>query len=728
MADKSVEYYQQQLRKAQGNATFAENNGDTNQKNIFGAKLEAAKLDLARAEAAAAGSPPSNSVSTSSSPVAREAQTPANTAGNQTVRQSQAGQVNISSGPIYNDFGGGVTPISEMSDAERTEHIRANESLERSAYLDSRENGTQYVPGEATGNPAFGFTPPDPPPSAVEPDPPLPTGYGGGRGSVVEQPGERAAASTTGYSTPAEPASVPYPEQRTSATPVGETRETVLGGYDTEAAAEARTTRLIEREQSEAAAQGRPPDTYETVQAPDGTYDVVKVTEGEATPADTGFSGGRGSVVERPGERAAAAVPDTPEDTGYSDPFAEGGDVQDIGEETIIRSPEDSNLADDPIVNEYDEFGDIEERDLSAPPEPQEDAPTEDPVVNDYDEFAGIERDLQNPDSVVAADVDPAVDPTVANTAANEDINIANNQDAERRAAEQEADRQQQINQAALDKLKAQSAAQQNRDPQGTGDWRVKLRLASDSEYFYNADWQVDGNAGILRPLQDTDGIVFPYTPSIQILYAADYNQYHPTHSNYQHYFYKGSKVGEVVMTATFTAQDTAEANYLLAVIHFLKSASKMFYGQDPQRGSPPPLLFLTGLGEYQFNEAPCVISQFNYVLPNDVDYIRANVQQIRAGTLQYDLRNKNTGAALTSWSSSINRVLTTPGLTIGAENPTSRISSQTANLSTENATYVPTKMEMTITLLPVQNRLQVSEGFSLKEYANGDLIKGGFW
>ena len=288
-----------------------------------------------------------------------------------------------------------------------------------------------------------------------------------------------------------------------------------------------------------------------------------------------------------------------------------------------------------------------------------------------------------------------------------------------------------QSNQAALEKLRAQSAVQQNREPQGTGDWRVKLRLASGAEYLYKQQEPGAGglqnSAGILAPLIATDGIVFPYTPSIQILYAAEYNQYQPTHSNYQNYFYKGSKVGEVVMTANFTAQDTEEANYLLAVIHFLKSATKMFYGQDQQRGSPPPLLFLTGLGEYQFNEAPCVISQFNYVLPDDVDYIRANVEQIRAGTLQSNLRNKNTGSALTTWSSSINRLLTS-NLFGGAENPTSKTSSQTANLSSDTATYVPTKLQMTITLLPVQNRLQVSQDFSLKEYANGSLIKGGFW
>ena len=392
--------------------------------------------------------------------------------------------------------------------------------------------------------------------------------------------------------------------------------------------------------------------------------------------------------------RAENASPEPVEDPNAS--FAGGADVN-VTEETIV--PIRENLNPEPVL-------------------------ATDAVVNDIDELSQEERDLQNPDGNTKRVATPVNDQqaqdqqqvprTVENTAANEDI-----------ITEQE--QQAQINNAALDRLRQQSAAEQNREPQGTGDWRVKLRLAKGTNgganYFYNSN-----DPGILAPLAATDGIIFPYTPSIQILYAADYNQYHPTHSNYQHYFYKGSKVGEVVMTATFTAQDTEEANYLLAVIHFLKSASKMFYGQDAERGSPPPLLFLTGLGDFQFNEAPCVISQFNYMLPNDVDYIRANVQQIRAGTLQYDLRNKNTGAALTSWSSSINRILTTPGLTIGAENPISGISGQTANLNSENATYVPTKIEMTITMLPVQNRLQVSEGFSLKKYATGELITKGYW
>jgi hypothetical protein len=44
------------------------------------------------------------------------------------------------------------------------------------------------------------------------------------------------------------------------------------------------------------------------------------------------------------------------------------------------------------------------------------------------------------------------------------------------------------------------------------------------------------------------------------------------------------------------------------------------------------------------------------------------------------------------------------------------------------NPTYVPSKIDIQLTLLPVQSRQQVSKQFSLKGFANGQLLKGGFW
>ena len=47
---------------------------------------------------------------------------------------------------------------------------------------------------------------------------------------------------------------------------------------------------------------------------------------------------------------------------------------------------------------------------------------------------------------------------------------------------------------------------------------------------------------------------------------------------------------------------------------------------------------------------------------------------------------------------------------------------------NTNEANYVPTKMEIDIVLIPVQTRSQVSKQFSLEGFASGRLLKGGFW
>jgi hypothetical protein len=240
------------------------------------------------------------------------------------------------------------------------------------------------------------------------------------------------------------------------------------------------------------------------------------------------------------------------------------------------------------------------------------------------------------------------------------------------------------------------------------------------AEYLYKSD-----NPGILQPLAVTDGVVFPYTPQITTAYKATYNSYNLTHSNYRGFFYQGSQVEDIQLTATFTAQDTAEANYLLAVIHFFRSVTKMFYGQDATSGAPPPLVFLQGLGEYQFNLAPCVVASFNYVLPADVDYIRAGSPNINGTNLlqRRDRQDLPTNPFSSAWTR-INNVLKPQGIKKGA------IASPPAppTLGTNRPTYVPTKMEISIILHPMQSREQVSKQFSLKQYANGDLLKGGFW
>ena len=260
------------------------------------------------------------------------------------------------------------------------------------------------------------------------------------------------------------------------------------------------------------------------------------------------------------------------------------------------------------------------------------------------------------------------------------------------------------------------------------GDWRVRISLAPNSDYLYNDASTVNGVNSILAPLKATNGVIFPYTPTIETSYKANYDTMDLTHSNYRGYFYKNSYVDAVNIRGTFTAQDTREASYLLAVIHFFRSVTKMFYGQDTShKGSPPPLVYLYGLGQYQFNNHPCLVSTFNYSLPNEVDYIRVDPNNYGLNLLaQKTPAFTGAGNLLSAIKA---RLTSAGGIPLGGilQPQNQSIVNQTVN-STGNATYVPTKMEISITLLPVQSRRQVSQQFSLKNFANGNQLKGGFW
>jgi hypothetical protein len=269
----------------------------------------------------------------------------------------------------------------------------------------------------------------------------------------------------------------------------------------------------------------------------------------------------------------------------------------------------------------------------------------------------------------------------------------------------------------SADSTKQKTAASSTGAFKQNPDWRVRLSLAPSANYLYMAAVAPD----ILLPLKGTNGVVFPYTPAISMAYKANYDAAELTHSNYKLFFYKSSAVDDISLTADFTAQDTKEANYLLAVIHFFRSVTKMFYGQDgknnqPKAGTPPPLCYLSGLGAFQFDNHPVAVTNFQYSLPNDVDYIRTGVVTQASGqnTSGYNVK------AETYSPPPVTR-LSGAGLNAGGVNAPPKFSS----LSNSDSTYVPTKMQIVLTLLPIVTRNDISNNFSLQEYATGKLLRG---
>lgn len=278
---------------------------------------------------------------------------------------------------------------------------------------------------------------------------------------------------------------------------------------------------------------------------------------------------------------------------------------------------------------------------------------------------------------------------------------------------------------AGLAAAQNQASLQQEYNQTTQRDWRVRIQLAPGSDYLYRVE---EGAAGILAPLVPTNGVIFPYVPTINTSYVANYEKYDLTHSNIRGYFYRNSNVGDITVTGAFTAQNTQEAQYLLAVIHFFRSVTKMFYGQDPQRGTPPPLVYLSGFGEYQYNNHSCLVSNFAYNLPNGVDYIRISPNNMG---LNLAGRRQTTSSNPFTVSSIVNRLenATATGLPAGAEPGRADLGTVAQTQSgTAATTYVPTRIDITVTLLPVQTRSQVSQQFSLRNFANGNLLRGGFW
>jgi len=265
-------------------------------------------------------------------------------------------------------------------------------------------------------------------------------------------------------------------------------------------------------------------------------------------------------------------------------------------------------------------------------------------------------------------------------------------------------------------RTQAQATLQDVTNFQQAGDWRVKLKLAPSAKYLYKAD-----DPGILLPLKQSDGVIFPYTPQVSVSYAAHYDATELTHSNYKIFQYKNSSVDQISITCDFTAQDTFEANYLLAVIHFFRSVTKMFYGQDqnPNNGTPPPLCYLTGLGAFQFDSHPVAITGFTYSLPNDVDYIRAGSATNNAGV------NLSSYESKTDPKSAAAARLFNSKLQPGAVAAPPVFAFANGNAGTRQPTYVPTKMSISIQAVPIVTRNDISNQFSLKKYATGALLQG---
>jgi hypothetical protein len=163
----------------------------------------------------------------------------------------------------------------------------------------------------------------------------------------------------------------------------------------------------------------------------------------------------------------------------------------------------------------------------------------------------------------------------------------------------------------------------------GSYDWRARLRPKNGGiDRFYN-DIGIDGDY-LLRPLEETNGIVWQHTPTIFLSGSAEYNEAMMQGMNYPINTFISSRPPDIPITADFSANDIYEARYLLAVMSFLKVCTKAAFGDDAvargTAGTPPPVLLFEYLGDHGFNKVPVVVTNWSMQLPDNVDYVPVTV------------------------------------------------------------------------------------------------------
>lgn len=177
--------------------------------------------------------------------------------------------------------------------------------------------------------------------------------------------------------------------------------------------------------------------------------------------------------------------------------------------------------------------------------------------------------------------------------------------------------------------------------------------------------------SGVCSPLANTGGILWPFTPQISSSHRANYEVQRLTHTPYGVASYQNSSVENISVSGEFSASSNASAAYVAAVIWFLRMSTKMFYGQDSLKGTPPPIFFLSGHGPVVFENVPVVVTNYEMTLPADVDYISC---------------------------------------TVGG-----------------NHQRVPTLCTIAASMMPVYSRNKISNSYSLEQLAKGGLIGQGF-
>jgi len=258
-------------------------------------------------------------------------------------------------------------------------------------------------------------------------------------------------------------------------------------------------------------------------------------------------------------------------------------------------------------------------------------------------------------------------------------------------------------------------------DSDNANDWRVRLSMAK---------WTSFKGSPVLQPLKDAGGLIFPYTPKITIASKANYGTIPTTHTNYTFQNFKNSDPGSITIVAPMYVSDANEGLYWIAMVHYLRSLTKMFTGNDPKAGNPPPIIMLNGYGNYVFKNVPVVVTAMSVGLESTCDYISVPVVGSAAGEIE-GLTDSIGGTASALGGLFGGSVASVAGVVGSIAGGIGQVAGLAGSLGfggsvSGGTAHVPTKSSFNVTLQPIYSRTS-SRKFSLDRFVSGGYLNSPF-
>ena len=247
-------------------------------------------------------------------------------------------------------------------------------------------------------------------------------------------------------------------------------------------------------------------------------------------------------------------------------------------------------------------------------------------------------------------------------------------------------------------------------------DYRAKLQALGTTNESKELVYGKRGDKeNLLYPLWETDGVMFPYTPMIQVQHAnVGYGQYELPHTNYDYLAYAKTQSPSMTVTGMFGAHTYAEARYMMACLHFFRVVTKANFGikdaENDIAGTPPPKLAFSAYGPAMFSRTPVYIRSVAFGLDQDVDYVPCGPDKSEAREQRQKKYEELAGSDM-GWENS---------------NPYPSTSLSIEQMFEKS--YVPLILNIFVELVVTPTPSAMRDQFSLEEFRSGKLLDKGFY